>query len=99
MQLIQILLPLTANDRTCRERLNQVREDLTLRFGGLTLYRDAPAEDLWRDGDAVEEDAIVVVEVMTHELDRDWWSKYRSELERRFQQDEIVIRAIASTRL
>jgi hypothetical protein len=29
----------------------------------------------------------------------DWWSSYRAELERRFQQDEIVIRGLAVTRL
>jgi hypothetical protein len=99
MQLIQILLPLNTHDETSLERINQVREDLTPRFGGLTLYRNNPAEGLWKDGDAVEEDFIIVAEVMTDELDRDWWSNYRSELERRFQQDEIVIRAMAMTRL
>ncbi|WP_105431837.1 hypothetical protein [Neorhizobium sp. T6_25] len=99
MHLIQILLPLNTGDGTSRARINQVREDLSSRFGGLTLYRNAPAEGLWEDGDMVEEDAIIGAEVMTDELDPDWWSNYRAELERRFQQDEIVIRALAVTRL
>jgi hypothetical protein len=64
MQLIQILLPLNTNDETSLERINQVREDLTPRFGGLTLYLNNPAEGLWKDGDAVEEDFIIVAEVM-----------------------------------
>jgi hypothetical protein len=99
MQLIQILLPLNTEDETSRERIDQVREDLTRRFGGLTLYRNSPAEGLWKEGNTVEEDAIIVAEVMTDELDRDWWSSYRTELERRFKQDKIIICAIATTRL
>jgi len=38
-------------------------------------------------------DEIVIFEVMTETLDRDWWSEYRLELERRFRQREIVVRA------
>ena len=36
---------------------------------------------------------------MADELDRDWWSAYRAELERLFGQDEIVIRAAEVERL
>jgi hypothetical protein len=46
MQLIQILLPLNTGGGTSRAR-NQVRKDLSSRFGGLTLYRNAPAEGPW----------------------------------------------------
>jgi hypothetical protein len=96
MQLIQILLPLNACNGTSRELINEVREDLTLRFGGLTLYyRNAPAEGLWEYGDTVEKDAIIVAEVMTAEPDRDCGAATG----RRFQQDEIVIRAIPIIRL
>jgi hypothetical protein len=35
-----------------------------------------------------------VFEIMTRELDHAWWERYRAELERRFQQEAIVIRAI-----
>jgi hypothetical protein len=47
----------------------------------------------------VQEDAIVIAEVMAEEVDCQWWRSYREELERRFQQKEIVIRAISATRL
>ena len=36
---------------------------------------------------------MLVLEVMADELDRDWWGRYRRELEARFRQDEIVVRA------
>jgi hypothetical protein len=31
---------------------------------------------------------------MTREIDHPWWERYRAELERRFEQETIVIRAI-----
>ena len=30
---------------------------------------------------------------MVEDLDEDWWSSYRRELERRFSQETLVIRA------
>ena len=99
MHLIQVLLPLSGAGDAHTERFGQVREELTSRFGGLTFYRNSPAEGLWHDGDSVERDAIVIAEVMVDEIDQAWWAGYRRELERRFGQDEIVIRALAITRL
>lgn len=99
MHLIQILLPLCATEQETAERLRQVRQELTSRFGGLTLHRNAPAEGLWKDEGTVERDSIVIAEVMADELDRAWWDAYRMKLERRFQQEQIVIRAVPATRL
>jgi hypothetical protein len=31
---------------------------------------------------------------MTRDLERDWWTKYRAELEARFRQEKLVVRAI-----
>jgi hypothetical protein len=36
---------------------------------------------------------------MTEEIDRDWWKRYREALEKTFQQDEIVVRALAFEKL
>jgi len=36
---------------------------------------------------------------MVAELDRGWWAAYRGELEQRFRQDEVVVRALAIERL
>jgi hypothetical protein len=40
-----------------------------------------------------------VFEVMTETLDASWWANYWRQLEREFQQDEIVVRASAVTLL
>jgi len=36
---------------------------------------------------------------MVERLDRAWWSDYRSELEKTFRQDEIVVRALGCQRI
>jgi hypothetical protein len=35
----------------------------------------------------------MVMEVMMEELDRVWWKQFRDELEQRFRQDQIIVRA------
>jgi hypothetical protein len=97
MHLVQILLPLSDNagNRFPRELYGRVRSELTERFGGLTAFTRAPAEGLWTEGGETSRDEIVIFEVMTKELDRDWWRSYRRDLEGRFRQDVIVIRAQA----
>ena len=81
-----------------RPRLSYVR--LTERFGGITAYTRSPATGLWEDesGEKVR-DQVVVYEVMADELDPDWWGKFRKELEAKFAQDELVIRAHPVQRL
>jgi len=96
MHLVQILLPLADNAgrRFDRDAYGRVRSELAERFGGITSFTRAPAEGVWKEGGHTAHDDIVVFEVMARELDRSWWERYRAELERRFQQETIVIRAI-----
>ena len=102
MHVVEIFLPLCRNDgsQLPREHFATVRTELVKRFGGLTAFTRAPAEGLWEsdDGD-VDRDSIVIFEVMADTLDRAWWDDYRAELERLFEQDEIVIRASSVERL
>ena len=70
-----------------------VREELTGRFGGLTVFLRAPAEGVWEAQGDTKRDDIVVIEVMADQLDGDWWHSYRGSLERAFRQETIVIRA------
>jgi hypothetical protein len=95
VHLVQILLPLydNAGAPLPRELFATVREELTAAFGGLTVFSRAPAEGLWKDGDGTTRDDIVVFEIMAERLDEGWWRTYRKELETRFRQHEIVVRA------
>jgi hypothetical protein len=96
MYMIQLLLPLWTNggEQVPKALFEQVREELVQRFGGLTAYTRTPASGLWqeKDGETVH-DEIIVYEVMAEELDESWWSGYRGELEQRFSQEKLVIRA------
>ena len=95
MRIIEILLPLYRNDgsRQPGALFGKVRAELVERFGGLTAFSRSPAEGLWEDEGEVTRDEIVIFEVMADWIDRSWWRRYRAELEKRFAQDEIVVRA------
>ena len=96
MYLVQILLPLADNGgrRFDRAFYARVRSELAERFGGITSFTRAPAEGMWKEGGHTAHDDIVVFEIMARELDHAWWERYRADLERRFQQETIVMRAI-----
>ena len=97
MYLIQLLLPLrdNAGQPFPRAMLDRVRREMTDRFGGVTAYLRAPASGAWKDEEGdVEKDDVVIVEVMANHLEREWWRLYREELEGRFRQEEILIRAV-----
>jgi hypothetical protein len=101
--LIQILLPLYDNDGHAFEagEYVQLRSELADRFGGVTAYTRAPARGVWKD-DATGEtqrDDIVIFEVMTDALDREWWAIFRRHLEEHFRQDTVIVRALDSTLL
>jgi hypothetical protein len=103
MYLVQLLIPIFDNERRrfSDADFRALRDELVDAFGGLTAYTRSTAEGLWRDGesDRAYRDEIVVYEVMCEHVDRAWWSTYRASLERRFRQDELVIRVQEVERL
>jgi hypothetical protein len=102
MYLVQILLPLYDNDGHAFEpgEYIELRSDLADRFGGVTAYTRAPARGVWKDdsGETTRDD-IVIFEVMTIDLDTAWWSAFRKQLETRFRQESLIVRALTSTLL
>ncbi|MFN3943551.1 MAG: hypothetical protein ACK4K7_01315 [Allosphingosinicella sp.] len=102
MTIVEILLPRLRNDGTPQPAalFAGLRAELVDRFGGLTAFTRSPAEGLWAEGEGgVARDEIVIFEVMADTLDRAWWAGLRARLEKRFGQEEIVIRAQAAERL
>jgi hypothetical protein len=95
MHLIQILLPLYDNDGEPfpQDELLRIRDDLSERFGGITTYMRSPARGLWKETrETTVHDDIVIYEVMTPELDRDWWKRYREQLTVHFRQALLIVR-------
>jgi hypothetical protein len=97
--LVQILLPTQTRERSPvpAEQFARVRLELTEQFGGVTAYSRSPATGLWKreDDDAIERDQVIMVEVVVEVFDREWWARYREQLETRFGQDEVHARVIA----
>jgi hypothetical protein len=93
--LVQILLPKeTGNGQPVpRSWFEDLLEELTGEFGGVTSFIRAPGQGLWRSGSETERDNIAVVEVMAERLVPEFWRSLRERLERELSQDEIVIRA------
>jgi hypothetical protein len=95
MHLVQLLLPLSNNAGKpfARELFIEVRDELVERFGGMTGYTRTPVSGLWQDKDQTVHDDLIIYEVMVASLDVDWWKRYRAQLEQRFEQSELVVRA------
>ena len=102
MHLVQLLLPLrdNAGHPFPQDFFVRVRAELTARYGGVTAYLRAPASGVWKDEQGeVARDEVVMVEVMVEPLDRAWWQAYRRDLEQRFRQQELVVRALGCERV
>jgi inorganic pyrophosphatase len=94
-KLFQIYLPRNQENGKpfSEERFKKVKTELTERFGGLTMYTRAPAKGLWKDeGEKTVSDDILIFEVMASEYDQEFWKDYKAELEKKFKQDEVLIR-------
>jgi hypothetical protein len=60
----------------------------------------SPAVGAWQDDSgAVQRDDVLLFEVVADGIDRAWWAGYRDGLQRRFRQDEVLVRATAVERL
>ena len=100
--LVQLLLPTHRQngDSVAPEEFARVRVELTERFGGVTAYSRSPATGLWkRDDEEVERDQVIMIEVVVEVFDREWWARYREQLETRFGQQEVLARALAMERI
>ena len=90
-------MPLTFNDKkpVPGESFLQVRKELVEAFGGVTLYRQSPAEGLWEDEKGeIEQDSLLIAEVISPAYEPAWWQPYKAKLESRFRQKEIMIRVL-----
>jgi hypothetical protein len=102
MHLIQLFLPLYANAGSAfpKALYDTVRGELTERFGGVTAFLRSPAAGAWEDDrGTVRRDDVVLLEVMADHVDHGWWAAYREDLQARFAQDEVLVRASAVERL
>ena len=96
MVLIQVLLPRSDARGACLDpQFAETRNELIGMFDGVTAYQRSPALGAWTTPEGrVERDEMIMVEVMADRFDRSWWREYQQRLARRFDQREVVIRAL-----
>lgn len=102
MQLIQIFLPIYDNNKKLfpKHFFDNVRNQLKDQFGGVSFYRNATVEGLWKDETGkTNYDELIIAEVMIKAFNKDWWQHFKQDLEKTFKQDEILIRAITFDKL
>ena len=100
--LVQLLLPTHRRNGSpvASEEFARVRVELTEHFGGVTAYSRSPATGLWkRDDEEIERDQVIMIEVVVEVFDREWWARYREQLETRFGQEEVLARALGMERI
>jgi hypothetical protein len=96
MYLLQIFLPLKNNHGIDfpAEHYTQLTGYLTEKYQGLTAYTRSPAIGLWKqDKSKTVKDEIVIFEVMTNNLNVAELKLLKEDLEKKFKQQEIVIRS------
>lgn len=93
--LVELFLPLyDENGELFPEKYyTEVRQELTLKFGGLTEYSRNPATGFWKPNEGkTQKDELLVFEVMCEEMDPKFWDKLKQRLLKIFKLDSIVIR-------
>ncbi len=95
MHLVQLLLPLYNNSGMQFDAniYTEVRNELVNRFGGITAYTRVPVHGLWQESRQIVRDDLVIYEIMVETLEEVWWRRYRIDLENRFQQQALIVRA------
>jgi hypothetical protein len=102
MHLIHLLLPLHDNNQRAFEpkQFQAVRNELTEKFGGITAFVRSPAVGLWKeDRDNINRDEVIMFEIVSDDLNENWWRDYREKLEADFRQEEVLIWAAEVSRL
>jgi hypothetical protein len=96
MHLVELFLPLADNEGSpfTRPIFASVEKELADMFGGVTAYPRAPASGIWKQGgEDTKRDDLIIYEIITEKIDKDWWKSYRETLEQIFKQDQIIIRS------
>jgi hypothetical protein len=96
MYLIQILLPLrdSRNELFEQRLFDDVRTDLARHFGRVHAYIRPHLSEAWRGSQELIADDVVIFELMTDRLEREFWRLYRRELQDVFQQESLIMRAL-----
>lgn len=95
MLLLQILLPIKdeKGDPFPEHYFTDLREELAIKFGGITIYSRSQAKGLWKEsGSSLVTDEMIINEIMMQEVDLPYWQAQKLRLQELLRQDEILMR-------
>ena len=92
MKEYDLYVPLFSNDskRLPRASLISLQKRLIAQFGGLTFFPQK-SKGVWKIGQAVFQDEIVILRVLSKKNFPSFWSRLKKDLQREWNQKEILI--------
>lgn len=93
--MVQLFLPYFDPDgrQFPRSYYNGLKQQLVEKFGGISMYEQAPITGLWKENEqAVQRDRLMIFEVMATTIDVDYWRALKEKLQKKFRQQEVLIR-------
>jgi len=76
--------------RLPRSELNALKKRLTRQFGGVTHFPQK-SKGVWKIGRATFYDEMVILRVLSNRASERFWTKLKSELQRTWHQQQILI--------
>ena len=96
MYQIELYLPLYNNDKKAfpTSHYESVKQNLSDKFGGITMYSRTPVIGLWKESqESIVKDDLVIYEIISEKLDESFWQEYKFMLQSLFQQEAIIIKS------
>lgn len=96
MYQIQLLLSLYNNEGKAfpSSHYEKVKLFFNDKFGGITMYTRTSVVGLWKESPhSTVKDELIIYEILSDQLEKDFWQHYKSDLQSLFQQEEMVIKA------
>ena len=92
MKEYDLYVPLYSNTgkRLPRASLTHLRKRLVTQFGGLTFFPQK-SKGAWQIGQAVFQDEIVILRVLSEKHFSSFWKRLKKDLQREWNQKEILI--------
>ncbi|PPC93524.1 MAG: hypothetical protein CTY33_07605 [Methylotenera sp.] len=71
----------------------RIRTELIQKFGGLTQYDQVPAIGYWKENadKPISKDLVIHYEVICNRLTKKYWADFRLQMEKTFEQTQILI--------
>lgn len=101
MHLVEVFLPTgyPNGDLIPQSIFDLIEGELREKFDGVVVYARKSARTLSRSHARQMEESLLVIEIVTDDLDKEWWKEFRHRTQALFHHDDLLIRATITERL